>query len=356
MTPVLTTTTSFYIESYFCNTSTTRTQLKVIVYEPPVISITGNTTGIDSVMLTASGGVSYLWSGGNSVNTAQNTFTGSGTYSVTVKNAIGCESIANIVVTVNVSGLDKYGNILSGRLNNVSNHGAIGADTKVDRYGKIRDNGNDGLTAATAAASAFAIKQDFPASADGLYWIKNNNINGGTPFQIYADMTTDGGGWTLIMTNENKAGWNYQNVINRNSTTPSLTENYSIVGWADHIKKSASGFQYMIDAHTRRSYGGIWTANENYTFTKNNNTQTNVTLNTKFGTWSYNDSGIEQRMPWYSDCDGFLTTSNLCNGGAWWGTLISRESWSWDPAPWMGAGCGSNGCMEAPGVIWYWVR
>jgi hypothetical protein len=31
-----------------------------------------------------------------------------------------------------------------------------------------------------------------------LYWIANSNINSGAPFQIYADMTTDGGGWMLL--------------------------------------------------------------------------------------------------------------------------------------------------------------
>ena len=87
---------------------------------------------------------------------------------------------------------------------------------------------------------------------------------------------------------------------------------------------------------------------------KIDNTQTNITINTKFGTWTYNDGGIEQIMPWYSNCSGYITTSSDCSGGSWWGTLISTNGWT--PAPWIAGGCGVEGCMQNPGIIWYWVR
>lgn len=222
----------------------------------------------------------------------------------------------------------------------------------------------DGLTPQTASTSAFQIKQDYPASTDGFYWIKNANINSGNPFKIYADMTTDGGGWTLIMKNSSYVGWTYANTIALNTTIPfstnaditsTATSNYSIIGWADYIKKSSSGFQYMIDAYSRNSYGGIWTANAAYSFTSTSNANTNITLNANYGGWSYNtnNDGISQRMPWYGYVGSNTGFYSLSSGsGNWWGTLIANNQY-YSPSPWIGTLGGSG---ASPGIIWYWVR
>jgi hypothetical protein len=224
----------------------------------------------------------------------------------------------------------------------------------------------DGLSPQTASTSAYQIKQDFPDSVDGFYWIKNPNINSGNPIKIYADMTTEGGGWTLILKNSSYVGWTYANAIARNTSIPfttnadiisTSTSNYSIIGWADHIKQSASGFQYMIDAGSRRSFGGIWTANDTYSFVSNSGSNTNVTENKKFGNWNYvgSNNGMALRMPWYGYVGGSTGFYTLSSGTLnWWGTLIANNS-AYSPSPWI-SDAGGGTSNQNPGIIWYWVR
>jgi hypothetical protein len=52
-----------------------------------------------------------------------------------------------------------------------------------------------GATSGEAAPSAKYIKENYPASTDGFYWIQRP---GSTAQQVWCDMTTDGGGWMLM--------------------------------------------------------------------------------------------------------------------------------------------------------------
>lgn len=63
----------------------------------------------------------------------------------------------------------------------------------------------DGSAADKAAPSCWAIKQSYPASANGVYWLQTSTLV--TPQQFYCDQTTAGGGWVLV--GRGREGWNF---------------------------------------------------------------------------------------------------------------------------------------------------
>ena len=85
--------------------STTESVIITQNITPPTAGITNNTgttefiCSVAQISLTATGGVSYQWSGGDSPLTDINTFNTAGTYTVTVTAANGCTATDNITLT-----------------------------------------------------------------------------------------------------------------------------------------------------------------------------------------------------------------------------------------------------------------
>ncbi|WP_427870482.1 fibrinogen-like YCDxxxxGGGW domain-containing protein [Leucobacter luti] len=65
----------------------------------------------------------------------------------------------------------------------------------------------DGSTEATAAASCWEIKQEFPRAKSGVYWLSTPEMVG--PEQFYCDQEREGGGWVLI--GRGREGWSAAN-------------------------------------------------------------------------------------------------------------------------------------------------
>ncbi len=105
--------------------------------------------------------------------------------------------------------------------------------------------GLDGGSQASGAASCKQLLADFPATGSGVYWLDPDGTGLGLGFQTYCDMTTDGGGWTLIM-----------------KLTSDATFNWAASYWTTANTLNESDLNFSADANAKYASFNLVAGNE----------------------------------------------------------------------------------------------
>jgi hypothetical protein len=134
------------------------------------------------------------------------------------------------------------------------------------------------------------------AGYDGLYWVYPGGPTS-TPYQVYCDMTTDGGGWMLIA-----------------RSAPSVNLNGENWGWKGGTVGSINDFSKAYQL----GWGEIWDGNATFTSFIFGNQRTNA--DNSWGPFIYKVSSIDYSTFFGSDTQQSYTNSTIKSNTAVYGT------------------------------------
>ena len=234
-----------------------------------------------------------------------------------------------------------------------------------------------GTDSTRAATSCDAIHTAAPGLGSGAYWIDPNNT--GTAFQVYCDMSTDGGGWTLVMKQAENHGVGDPLAVNVWSgwSTPGVTLNPTDTGLVDGNMVNRA-YTELSATTLRMTASQTWIDTSTGAFTQTVNT-------TPYTALSDANANIEPRsladetVPWTAQAftDPAVTITDQSNGLCWrsgvWFNRTSFENtqggvkWGWlfnnecsqpstDTAQGLGC-CGNAGWSRtSPWTLYLWAR